>query len=118
MLRSNQIQWMRAVICFLIGGFLILSGRLTYIQAYRHDKYKGISEGRVNRTEFFSPRRGEIRDVNGNQLAVTRDVRTVVLDPGLLASVDPVTRREYLDLVSSLLHLDRGYLNEKSRSQF
>ncbi len=115
MLRSNQIQWMRAVICFLIGGFLILSGRLTYIQAYRHDKYKGISEGRVNRTEFFSPRRGEIRDVNGNQLAVTRDVRTIVLDPGLLATVDPVTRREYLDLVSSLLHLDRGYLNEKSR---
>ena len=115
MLRRNQIQWMRAVICLLIVGFLVLSGRLTYIQAYRHNKYKGISEGRVNRTEFYSPRRGEIRDINGNQLAVTRDVRTVVLDPGLLDKVDPVTRREYLDLVSSLLHLDRAWLNEKSR---
>ena len=115
MLRRNQIQWMRAVICLLIVGFLVLSGRLTYIQAYRHNKYKGISEGRVNRTEFYSPRRGEIRDINGNQLAVTRDVRTVVLDPGLLDKVDPVTRREYLDLVSSLLHLDRAWLIEKSR---
>lgn len=114
MLRSDQMRWMRIITCFLIVGFMGLTARLIYVQAFQHEKYKGISEGRVNRTEYYSPRRGEIRDVSGNPLAVTRDVKTVILDPGLLAQVDPLTRYEYLNLLASLLNLDRAYLNEKS----
>ena len=85
------------------------------MQAIQHDKYKGISEGRVNRVEYYAPRRGDIRDIRGNILAMTRDVRTVVMDPGLIALVDPVTQDRFISLLSTLLPLSKEELIEKSR---
>ena len=115
MLRKGQLNFIKLLKIFMIFCFCVLGSRLFYVQAIQHDKYKGISEGRVNRVEYYAPRRGDIRDIRGNILAMTRDVRTVVMDPGLIALVDPVTQDRFISLLSTLLPLSKEELIEKSR---
>ena len=48
MLRKGQLNFIKLLKIFMIFCFCVLGSRLFYVQAIQHDKYKGISEGRVN----------------------------------------------------------------------
>ena len=73
-------------------GFAILAGlafvglgvRLYVVQVVRHDRYKDIVGDNTQRVILKQPRRGDILDSDGNQLATSLPVKRVVADPSLI----------------------------------
>jgi cell division protein FtsI/penicillin-binding protein 2 len=73
-------------------GFAILAGlafaglgtRLYVLQVVRHDKYKEIVDDNTQRVFLKQPRRGDILDVHGHQLATSVSVKRVLADPSLI----------------------------------
>ena len=114
-LPTSQIRWIQIIIGGVMFCFAVLACRLIYVQYFQHEYYKNLCENNVSRTEFYAPRRGAIKDVKGNLLAITRDVRNIVINPKLLHQVDPQARSAFLTLLSSLTSVDKEELVRKSR---
>lgn len=116
MLKSSQKCWMCAISVCLLVCYVMIAARLVAVQAHLCDsanKVPLVDEPSYEVTSYYSPKRGAILDRNGQVLAFSEDVRTIILNPGLVSSVDPETANAYLDKVSQLLNIDRAELNEK-----
>jgi cell division protein FtsI/penicillin-binding protein 2 len=72
---------------FAILAALALFGlgvRLYVVQVVQHDKYKDIVGDNTQRVFVKPSRRGDILDINGNQLATSVPVKRVLADPSLI----------------------------------
>jgi cell division protein FtsI (penicillin-binding protein 3) len=65
-------------------AFIGLATRLYVLQVVRHDKYKDIVDDNTQRVFLKQPRRGDVLDVNGHQLATSLPVKRVLADPSLI----------------------------------
>ena len=65
-------------------AFAGLASRLYVLQVVRHDKYRDIVEDNTQRVFLKQPRRGDVLDVNGHQLATSLPVKRVLADPSLI----------------------------------
>jgi cell division protein FtsI/penicillin-binding protein 2 len=91
-------------------AFAGLAVRLYVLQVVRHDKYRDIVEDNTQRVFLKQPRRGDVLDVNGHQLATSLPVKRVLADPSLIhpysaevaRAVAPLLTMSEADLASAL----------------
>jgi cell division protein FtsI/penicillin-binding protein 2 len=83
-IRPNHLR--RLFVFAILAGlaFAGLGARLYVLQVVRHDKYKGIVEDNTQRVFLKPPRRGDILDIDGHQLATSLPVKRVLADPSLI----------------------------------
>lgn len=93
----------------MVLGYCGLAGRLYYLQVLQHEEL--LVKARINteRTFVRHPRRGDIRDVRGNLLATSKEVKTVCADPTLIASNEVAVAA----VLAPFLRLDAASLAEK-----
>jgi cell division protein FtsI/penicillin-binding protein 2 len=87
-------------------GFVGLGFRLYVLQVVRHDKYRDIVGDNTQRVFVKAPRRGDILDVNGHQLAVSLPVKRVLADPSLIHPHQQAVARA----IASILSMDESNL--------
>ncbi|MFQ6673716.1 MAG: penicillin-binding protein 2, partial [Fidelibacterota bacterium] len=82
------------VVVFL---FVILVGKLYYLQIYQFEKYRELADfNRIRLITTYAPR-GKILDRHGKVLAANRSVYTISVIP------DEVANRQELDLIADYL---------------
>lgn len=83
--------------------YLLLAGRLTYLQVFQHTYYREVAEDLRERARRVPARRGVLLDRNGTLLVKNAPAGTIVLDPNLwyarqggnsVAGDTPEARRE------------------------
>ncbi len=84
MIRPDHLR--RLFVFAIVAGlaFVGLGMRLYVLQVVRHDKYRDIVEDNTQRVFLKQPRRGDVLDVNGHQLATSLPVKRVLADPSLI----------------------------------
>jgi cell division protein FtsI/penicillin-binding protein 2 len=88
------------VILLVASGFAALGGRLLVLQVFRHERYKDIVGDNTQRLYLKQPRRGDILDANGNQLATSIPVKRVLADPTLIHPYQAEVSRAVAPLLS------------------
>src|SRR3989339_366257 len=92
----------------LITVFVILVGRLAYIQVYQHSKYRAIQVSQAYLKVDTTPENGMILDRNGEILALSRLVDSVYLVPKELDN-----HPAEIQQVAGLLGLNQAELSAK-----
>lgn len=96
----------------LVGSGIAIVHRAWDLQVRQADSLREAAEGQYQKDITLAPRRGRIYDRDGAELAVSIDVDSVALRPGILkrAGQDPV---EVAKKLASLLGLDAKALAQK-----
>jgi cell division protein FtsI (penicillin-binding protein 3) len=76
-LRSRTLIVAACLAC----AFVVLLGRLTYLQIWKHDEYARLAENQHAKTVPLRPKRGPILDRNGQALAVSSRADTLYVTP-------------------------------------
>jgi cell division protein FtsI (penicillin-binding protein 3) len=85
--RSNNlvVRWMRVrlltVSAGLLVAFLLLIARSVQIQFFQWQRWAAIANKQVRRNLRFEPRRGDIYDRNGQELAVSIEMESLAANP-------------------------------------
>ena len=90
----------------LVTSFLCLGYRLADLQWLRHRELADLAARNTDRTIIREPRRGDIRDVRGNQLATSVFVKTICADPSLITPY----QREVARAIAPILELNETEL--------
>lgn len=82
----------------LVGAFfslmyLIIAGRVVYLQVFRGDVLASRASGEYMRTFVTAGKRGTIYDRNHTEMAVTVDAMSIGLHPALIADPDEIAPR-------------------------
>jgi cell division protein FtsI (penicillin-binding protein 3) len=89
---------------------LVLTLRLGYLQIYKHDEYQKIAESQQNRELEIEAARGEIRDRNGQPLAMNVPAQSAFANPRLIGDARSAAAR-----LAKALDLDAQSLEERIR---
>ena len=93
------------VFVFVAGFYLMLAGRLVYLQAARHTYFQKEADAHRVNTDILPARRGQILDRDGNALAANIPAAAVYADPQEVA--DPAATSL---LLAPILHDDPARL--------
>lgn len=104
--RTNKRLRSAVVILFL--SFLIILGRMFYIQVVMGAEYRSLAERQQVRDVEIAAPRGIIYDRNGEELAVSERMATLVANPALVKEPAAVAAR-----LAPILGLDEAGLREK-----
>lgn len=78
-----RLGWMTVA---LLLGFVSIGYRLLDLQSFRHNDLREQARRNVSYSKLIEPRRGQIKDVKGKVLVVSRFVKTVCADPTLIGN--------------------------------
>jgi cell division protein FtsI/penicillin-binding protein 2 len=81
-------------------AFAVLGARLYVVQVVRHGKYREIVGDNTQRVFLKQPRRGDILDLNGHQLATSLPVKRVLADPSLIYPHEAAVARALAPILS------------------
>jgi len=99
MARKLQFRRIAALAALLVAAYLGLGYRLFDLQFVRHAELTDKSEHNSKRGFLKAPRRGDIRDVRGNPLATTVDVKAICADPVLIGTCQVQVARSLAPLL-------------------
>lgn len=108
MSRSLQIKRLVWMGVLLATAFLCLGYRLVDLQVWRHRELADLASENTDRRIVREPRRGDIRDVRGNQLATSVFVKNISADPTLIAPY----QREVARVLAPLLEINERELGD------
>ncbi len=110
MIKEFQFGRLTLLACLLVTAFCALGFRLVDLQVRQHEILTSEADDNTKRSALREPRRGEIRDIQGNPLATSVFVKTVCADPTLIGDYhDDVARilapllRERVDTLAEKL---------------
>ena len=83
---AMQVRRLFLLATFMLAGFGCLGFRLYDLQVLRHEELLEQAKNNTERTFVRQPRRGDIRDIRGNLLATSKEVKTVCGDPHMLGT--------------------------------
>jgi len=83
-IRPTHLRRLFVFAIFAGLAFMGLGTRLYVLQVVKHDKYKEIVDDNTQRVFLKQPRRGDILDANGHQLATSVSVKRLLADPSLI----------------------------------
>jgi cell division protein FtsI/penicillin-binding protein 2 len=108
---AKRIQLRRVLLLvFLLGAaFASLGYRLVDLQVLRHDELRVKAQQNTQREFLLEPRRGDILDAKGNQLATSIFVKTVCADPVLVGNRQADVARA----VAPILNLNEGEVYQR-----
>jgi cell division protein FtsI/penicillin-binding protein 2 len=96
------------VAVFLLSGLLIVSGKLVFLQIIQAGKFQKLADQQRDEVITVSPRRGTIFDREGEVLAISEDVTSVVATPYLVKNKDDAARK-----ISQALGIDQGEVRKE-----
>ena len=91
--KTRQIKRVFVLGFLLVTVMACLVYRLVDLQVFRHEELAAKARNNTQRTFVREPKRGDIYDVRGNQLATSIFVKTVCADPWLIGSNAPIVAR-------------------------
>src|SRR5229473_4617477 len=104
-LRSRTLIFAACLAC----AFVVLLGRLAYLQILKHDEYSRLAENQHAKTVPLRPKRGPILDRTGQALAVSSRADTLYVTPAkvedaprLAARLAPILGEPARDLIRRL----------------
>ncbi len=112
--RNGQIKRVFLLGFLLVTAMACLIYRLVDLQVLRHEELASKARNNTQRTFVREPRRGDILDVRGNQLATSIFVKTVCADPSLIGSNSLLVARA----VAPALELPEATLLKLLQRQF
>lgn len=89
----------RVLQIIIIGGLLIMLGRIFHLQILDYDTYSPLSMQNSLRMEVVNPARGLIYDRNGTIIVENQPIYTIIITPSLFDN-------QKLTLLADLLELD------------
>jgi len=111
---TNKLQIRRALLLLTCLGaaFAGLGYRLVDLQVFHHEDLLKRAERKTERTIPQQAKRGDILDVNGNLLATSVPVKTVWVNPALLAGQNllPAPQALFARVLAPLLQVDETKL--------
>ncbi len=109
MITAQQLRRLVGMASLLVLAFCGLGYRLVDLQVLRHDELQGKAHSNTHSYLLHEPRRGDIRDVRGNLLATTVPVKTICVDPSLLAG----RHVEMAKVLAGLLNTNETFLAQR-----
>jgi cell division protein FtsI/penicillin-binding protein 2 len=109
---------MRAMMGLLALAFLGLGFRLVDLQVLRHDRLSKLAKDYTQRTYFFKPHRGDIRDRRGNLLATSVPVKTICANPTLIKNAWGDYGDEVGQVLAPLLSLNQADLVQRLQPRY
>ncbi len=100
MTKVVQLKRLALLGVLVVVALLALGYRLVDLQVLRHDYLSEQAQYNTQRTFLREPRRGDLRDVRGNQLATSVFVKTVCADPVLIGPHQASVARALAPLLS------------------
>ncbi len=100
MIRPAHLRRLFAFAILAALCFVGLGARLYVVQVVRHDKYRDIVGDNTQRVFLKQPRRGDILDSDGHQLATSLPVKRVLADPSLIHPYQADVARAIAPLLS------------------
>ena len=79
-----SLNRLRLIVVFILFAFLVICGRLFYLQVIDSERLRGFAENVRKSVRVLASQRGDIFDVNGNILAATHSSYAVGVDPNFL----------------------------------
>ena len=92
----------------LLFGFLLLIARSLQVQFFQWEGWASVANKQVRRDFRFEPRRGDIFDCNGQELAASIEVESLAANPRLIE--DPAATAQQL---ASVIQIPAASLEEK-----
>lgn len=112
MTNKQQIQRAFVLLGFFFLAFACLGWRLVDLQVFHHSKLLAEAERRTERKIWQPAKRGDILDANGNPLATSIPVKTVWVNPAILAGQKflPNAPQFFARALAPLLQIDEAKL--------
>jgi cell division protein FtsI/penicillin-binding protein 2 len=102
-----------------ILAFCGLAYRLVDLQAFQHEDLRKKAQANTIRTFFWEPRRGDVRDIKGNLMATSRQVKTICVDPTLICNTNVGNHQEEVArALAPLLGLQESDLLKQLQIQY
>ncbi len=110
MSNKQQIQRACVLLAFFVTAFACLGWRLVDLQVLKHDALLAEAERKTERKIWQPAKRGDILDANGNPLATAIPVKTVWVNPELIAGQKLISNAPLLfaRVLAPLLQMDEG----------
>jgi len=113
---STTVRWIR-VRLFLVTGsllvaFLLLIARSFQIQFFQRQELADFANKQVQRNLRFEPRRGDIYDRNGQELAVSIEMESLAANPRIIENRAATARR-----LSKIIQIPAASLDKKLRQK-
>ncbi len=109
MAKRLQFRRLLLLVFLLAAAFAGLGYRLVDLQVLRHEELRDRARKNTQREMLREPRRGDILDARGNQLATSILVKTVCADPTVMSNYQAVVARA----LSPLLEMPEGELYQR-----
>ena len=115
-LRLRLEAWRaRLMILLLMAAFLSLTGRALYLQSFRTDFLQQKGEARYGRVIKLLANRGMVTDRNGEPLAISTPVESILANPDEL-EITPPQLRDLSKLLNMSVTEVRAKLKEEDRN--
>lgn len=110
--RKKRLIYLLAGFAVLFGGLLL---RVLYLQVFKGAEYQQRALSQWTSDSLVQPKRGTITDRNGEILAQSGTVDTVLLRPKQIASSKLENAAEQVaDTLAPILEMDRDEILEKA----
>ena len=100
MIRPEHLRRLFAFAILMGAAIVALGCRLYHLQVVKHEKYTDIVADNTQRLYLKQPRRGDLLDANGHQLATSLPVKRVLADPSLIHPYQAEVARALAPLLS------------------
>ena len=101
-----------AVLIIFTALVILFIGRIGYIQIVQGSSLQQQAYEQQNRGRVINPKRGNIFDRNGQELAVSASAETITINPKDIKTSN-MTLRQITDELSAILNIDRDSLYAK-----
>ncbi|TDI44236.1 MAG: PASTA domain-containing protein [Acidobacteria bacterium] len=113
-MRRNPVKRRLVILASVMALFCTgsISARLAWLQIHRHDQYIQQARNQLQNIRILPPRRGDIHDRHGNELALSVPSEMVIARPHLVADPEDTAR-----LLAPILSQSAGSLEKTLRGE-
>jgi cell division protein FtsI (penicillin-binding protein 3) len=97
--REQQFKRALVLLALVVLAYAGLGLRLVDLQIWRHDELSQQAERKMQLKRWFTAKRGDILDANGDVLATSVSVQTVCADPSMIGGQQVVVARALAPLL-------------------
>ncbi|MGD8530716.1 MAG: hypothetical protein PVG97_07015, partial [Syntrophobacterales bacterium] len=113
---SPTVRWIRFRLLLITGGllcaFLFLIARSFQIQFFQRQDWADFAKKQIQRNLRLEPRRGDIYDRNGQELAVSIEMESLAANPRIIENPKATARQ-----LSRLIQIPAASLAKKLRQK-
>lgn len=98
------------LVVIILLAFVAMSGRYFHLMVMRHGEFRQLASAQLNSTRELRGLRGSILDRRGRELALTRTLDSVAVDPKRVA---PEDRKRVAREIAAAVRVDPAYVEKQ-----